>query len=391
MREISAVKQKILILGLVGILILAIAMIVIMFMGEKNNQEQIVDNSTTADKTTNEQSLNQQVTKANETKAEQNKRFLKIASENVFGLKIQKGTNRIMFYQNQKILSADPFSGKKHSLGSYPFTEVTKFLWSHDSSKALVKDSGSYYIYRANSNLANKFPLSIDIAIWDGKKDRLIYKYYNSNTGERSIASINSDGKDKILIKKGIPYRKIELTVRPGTDSVCYFPHPDARLKGKLFCQSLNGQIKKEYGGHYGQDYLWSPDGSKILTSFTKEESGNKITLGVIDKNNNQEKELSLGTTVQKCVWSKNNIDVYCAALNGAPLAIMMPNAWEEELFNSADTFWKINTETGEKKRLVELDKMSLVVDSENLILDAEEKFLFFVGRRGRNLWRLKL
>jgi hypothetical protein len=385
MQEISATKQKILIIGLVGVLILAIVMIGVMFLGGDKDNKKSIDNSA---------QVTQQESKAADknkkgTKAESD--FLKIAINDVYGLKMKKGTNQIMFYQQQKLLSADPFSGKKHSVGSYPFSEVTEFLWSKESDKAIVKDTGDYYIYESSSNLAYKFRYGIDTAIWNNNGNKIIYKYYNPDTKKRKIEMADTKGENRQLIAEGLPYRKIDLILQPEADSICYFPHPDARVKGKLFCKSLNGEIKKEYGGRYGQDYLWSSDGNKILTSFTQEESGNQIVLGVINKSGGDVKGLSMGTTVKKCVWSKNSIDVYCATLGGAPLAIMLPNAWDEQLFNSVDTFWKINTETGEKKRLVNLEDMTIAMDSENLTLDVEENFLFFVNRKDRSLWRLKL
>lgn len=393
MREINTTKQKILIIGFVGVLILVIGIIGIMFVGDKKSNKRIVNNAIDTKNNTNPEKISQESKEINKNgEADQkDENFLKLASNGIYGLKIKKGTNQIMFYQQQKILSADPFSGRKYSLGNYPFLDVTHFAWSKDSSKALVRDLNAYYVYAISSNLAHKLQDQVDIAIWNQQGDKIIYKYYDSKTETRKIAITDSSGENKQVIQQGIPYRKIDLTVQPKTGNICYFPHPDARVKGKLFCKSLNGKIKKEYGGNYGQDYLWSPDGSKILTSFTKEEAGNKIVLGVMNKSGGEAKGLSIGTTIQKCTWSQNNIDVYCAVLGGAPLAIMLPNAWDEQLFNSVDTFWKINTETGEKKRLVNLDNMAIIIDSENLILDTEENFLFFVSRRDRSLWRLKL
>ena len=390
MREISATKQKILIFGLVGVLILAIVMIVVMFMSGKDaGQEgvQIVDNS--AGENVNQGGDGKVVGEGDEAKKDGN--FLKMATGDIYGLKMKEGTNQIMFYQQQKMLSADPFTGQKYSIGNYPFSVVTKFLWSKDSDKVLVKDTGDYYVYDVSTNLANMFRYEIDNAIWNKEGNKIIYKYYNKETGKRKIKIADVNGENGQLIVDGLSYRKINLMLQPGVEKLCYAPFPDARFKGKLFCSSLNGQNKKEYGGQYGQDYLWSPDGSKLLTSFTKEDSGNTLVLGVMSKTGGEAKGLSLGTTVKKCVWSKNNVDVYCAVLGGAPLAIMLPNAWYEELFHSVDTFWKINTKTGEKQRLVGLDDINSVIDSENLVLDSEESFLFFVSRRDRSLWRLKL
>ena len=393
MREINSTKQKILIVGLIGVLILAIVMIAVMFLGDRKDKGQTVNNTVNTNDDSNQEGIDQgsKIINKNGEEVEKDGNFLKLAINDIYGLKMKKGTNQAMFYQQQQILSVDPFSGKKYAIGSYPFKEISSFSWSQDDTKALVMDAKDYYIYEASSNLVHKFRYGIDNAIWNIKGDRIIYKYYDSSTGKREIKTADVNGENNQIVASGIPYRKVDLIVQPGINSICYFPHPDARVKGKLFCKNLNGEIKKEYGGRYGQDYLWSPDGSKLLTSFTKEESGNKVVLGVMNKSGGEARGLSIGTTVRKCVWSQNNVDVYCAVLGGAPLAIMLPNAWEEQVFNSVDTFWKINTETGEKKRLVNLDNMTFVIDSESLTLDAEESFLFFISRRDRSLWRLKL
>ncbi len=387
MREINFTKQKILIFGLVVVLILAIVMIGVMFLGKKNKQ--VVNNidkpSVSIDKEKGDNA------NGVAPEGQNNKNILKIAKGGVYGLKMKKGTNEIMFYQQQKILSADPFTGQKHPISSYPFADITEFLWSKDSSKVLLKDTGDYFVYDLGNNLTHKFRYDLDKAIWNQKGDKIIYKYYNSKTGERKISMADISGENSQLVIGDVPYRRINLMVQPGVGKICYSPFPDARVKGKLFCQSLNGENKKEYGGQYGQDYLWSPDGSKILTSFTKEESGNKLVLGVMNKIGGENRGLSFATTVKKCVWSKDNVNVYCAMLAGTPLDVMMPNAWQSGEIGSADTFWKINTNTGEKKRIIDLGKMDFVVDSENLVLDDEENFLFFVNRKDRSLWRIKL
>lgn len=388
MREVNATKQKMVIAGLIGVFILAMVMIGVMFLGGKKNKKQVVNNETPTQvntKKSDDGNIQRQ------TEKNENKKFLKLATNDIYGLKMKEETNQVMFYQQQKILSASPFDGQKHAVENYPFGKVTEFLWSVNSAKAIVKDSGDYYVYDINSNLTNKFRYKIDNAIWNEDGDKVIYKFYNPESNQRKIMIADTTGENRETIVNKVAYRQINMNLWPGNEGVCYFPRPDARVKGKLFCSAPKTKNKKEYGGQYGQDYLWSPNGSKILTSFTREKSGNKLVLGVMNKDGGEARGLAFATTVKKCVWSKNNVDVYCAALGGEPLAIMLPNAWREQIFNSMDTFWKINTETGEKKRLVELSDIDFVVDSENLILDTEESFLFFIDRRSRDLWRLKL
>ncbi len=402
MREINFTKQKILIVGLVGVFVLAVVMLVVMFLGGKsknslgskgkvenvknNNEDKKPKGSdnTVADK-------NNGQGKQDDIGENVNKKIAKLTPGKIFGLSIKKGTNLAMFYEQQKVLTIDPYSGKKNSLGTYPFGDVRKFLWNSSSDKAIVNDTGEYYVYDLNSNLTHRFRDTIDTAIWNKSGDKVIYKYYNSKTHKRKIRIADINGENSQLVVDNLPYRKVDLQLQPLSDRVCYYPMPDARIKGKLFCYNLDGKNPKEYGGNFGQDYLWSPMGDKILTSFSKEESGNQLVLAVMNKNGGQAKGLSFATTVKKCVWAKNNIDVYCAMIGGAPLDVMLPNGWQEQIFNSADTFWKINTETGKKTRLLELEEIPTVIDAEDLTLDPEENFLFFKARRDGSLWRIRV
>jgi hypothetical protein len=389
MKEIGLTKQKMLLIGVAGIFILALVMLGVMFLGQKKKSDKKINNNqkvVSSGKNVNEQ--NQQPSNTNTKK---NDKLVKLEAGKIFGLIIKEETNLAMFYEQQNILTIDPFSGKKNAISKYPFGEVRSWLWSKKADRAIVNDAGDYYIYDLNNNLTNKFRYDIDIAIFNKDGDRVIYKYYNPETHQRRIKIADLKGENGQLVVDNLPYRKVDLNLQPQTNRMCYLPTPDARIKGKLFCLDLDGNNEKDYGGQFGEDYLWSPNGQRILTSFTKEESGNQLVLAVMNKDGGETKGLSFATTVKKCVWSKDNVNVYCAMIGGAPLDVMLPNAWEEQIFNSADTFWKINTKTGEKKRLVELEKIPSAIDAEGLVLDPEEKFLFFRARRDGSLWRLEL
>jgi len=390
MKEIGLTKQKILLMGVVAVFILALIMLGVMFFG-KQQMVNSTKNKKVEEVTKKDNDKTQREDVSGSGVAKKDGRMIKLAEGKVFGPTIKPETNLVMFYEQQSILTVDPFTGKKSAVSKYPFGEVRSWLWSKKADRAIVNDTGDYYIYDLNNNLTNKFRYDIDIAIFNKDGDRVIYKYYNPETHQRRIKIADLKGENGQLVVDNVPYRKIDLNLQPQTERMCYLPTPDARIKGKLFCMDLNGGEEREYGGQFGADYLWSPNGQKILTSFTKEESGNQLVLAVMNKDGGETKGLSFATTVKKCVWSKDNVNVYCAMIGGAPLDVMLPNAWDEQIFNSADTFWKINTQTGEKKRLIDLEKIPSVIDAEDLVLDPEEKFLFFRARRDGSLWRLKL
>ncbi len=398
MKEIGLTKQKILLIVLVSILVLAMIMLTVMFIKKgkktdksKNNKKvttmKKVDKHTGQNNAQNAQKATGKGTESNLVKG----KITKLDEGEVFGLTLRPGTNKIMFYKNGKVLSIDPYTEKKVVIAEYPFLKVKEFFWNQTADKAIVKDFDEYFTYDLGNNLANKFRYGIDIAFWDRSGNKVIYKFYDKDSRQRKVAVADMDGTNPKIIFSNEPYRRVDFNLQPKTNRFCYYPTPDARVKGTLFCSDMEGKNNKEYGGNYGQDYLWSPDGQKILTSYTQREAGNRLVLGVMNKDGGEFKGLSFATTVKKCVWSYNNVDVYCAMIGGAPLDIMLPNGWAEEKFNSLDTFWKIDTKTGKKERLIELSDIPSAIDSEQLVVDPEENFLFFRGRRDGSLWRLKL
>ena len=99
--------------------------------------------------------------------------------------------------------------------------------------------------------------------------------------------------------------------------------------------------------------------------------------------NGGEIKGLDFPSVVSKCVWSKDNSNIFCAMMNGFADDAVMPNDWQTGKANSADTFWKINVQTGKKDRLVEISDIKQALDGVNLFLDKDEKYLFFSDRVG--------
>jgi hypothetical protein len=68
-----------------------------------------------------------------------------------------------------------------------------------------------------------------------------------------------------------------------------------------------------------------------------------------------------------------------------------MPNDYDQEKFHTADTFWKIDTLTGEKSRIVDLNKIISSYDATDLFFNTDESILFFTNRLDGKLYRIML
>lgn len=114
------------------------------------------------------------------------------------------------------------------------------------------------------------------------------------------------------------------------------------------------------------------------------------MTLGLISMNGSYQ-ELGIPTIASKCVWSQDGKTVYYALPGGIPDGSVMPNDYQENKFNTTDTFWKINVITGEKERVIEAGEIKEKYDSSNMFLSATEDAIYFVNRTDQKLYRIQL
>lgn len=189
-----------------------------------------------------------------------------------------------------------------------------------------------------------------------------------------------------------LPFKKVDILAIPKTSQACVFPHPDVAINQQFKCYDwrTNEEIFA-YDGNFGADYKWSPNGKRLLVSNLQPGVRNRLIIGATNEQGSEFKGLGFSTTTKKCVWSDDNIHIYCSMMGGVNELTMLPNDWETEKFNSIDTFWKINTQDSKKERLIDAEKIPANIDAENLFLDSEERYLFFTDRKTGNLYRLSL
>jgi hypothetical protein len=92
---------------------------------------------------------------------------------------------------------------------------------------------------------------------------------------------------------------------------------------------------------------------------------------------------------VKKCVWSTDSKSLFCALPGNIPETSILPNDWQEGKLQTTDTFWKIEVATGEKERLIEIEKISGSFDVLEPFLSQDEKTLFFSNKADGKLYRL--
>ncbi|OGI15598.1 MAG: hypothetical protein A2Z52_01205 [Candidatus Moranbacteria bacterium RBG_19FT_COMBO_42_6] len=272
---------------------------------------------------------------------------------------------------------------------------IKDVFWSPDKTKVISKfsnpdGSSSFFLYNYRDGSSVPLKSNIDSIVWKSN-DQIFYKYFNSSSGERSLNVSNPDGTgwNKVV---DINLKDIVIAPIPQTGLVSFWDKPNAYEKTSFTSVSIIGENSKTlFQEKFGADYLWNRDGSKALLSHTDDTDKSKIRLAVINSQGGEYRSLEIPTLVAKCVWSVDNQTVFYALPGSVPDNSIMPNDYMAEKFTTADTFWKVNTKTGEKARIVELDKISGRFDAINLFLNADENKLFFVNRIDGKLYRIDL
>lgn len=272
---------------------------------------------------------------------------------------------------------------------------LDSILWSPDKNQAIFKikpDSAFWYFVLFNFSTQEETRLSdsMDNISWQNN-NKILYQYFDSARKERSLNLSDPNGNNWKKITD-LSFTPVFSASIPQSGLISFWNNPDAYTESVLQSVSLiSDESKLIFKGKFGADFLWSPDGNLLLASHSSEKAGRKIQLALMNNNGVTYKNLEIPTLTVKCAWSKDNKTLYYALPASIPENAILPNDYFSNKFQTADTFWKINILTGEKTRLVDLEKINTKVDSIDLFLNSDESLLFFTNRIDGKLYRISL
>lgn len=324
-------------------------------------------------------------------------KIIAISEEPVLSPVLSGDDTIVKYYsaENGKTFQVGIDGKNKGTISTKELPGLSLVFWSPGRTKVITKFSqaGSavrFYFYDYSSGQGVPLKNNIDSIAWESDS-KIFYKYYNPSTKERSLNISNPDGTEwrKIL---DLDLKDVRIERVPQTSLVSFWTVPDAYTKTILRSTSLVGTDDKTlFQEKFGADYKWNGAGTKILLSHTDDADKSKIRLAMINNQGGEYKNLEIPTLVAKCAWSVDNQTVYYALPGSIPDNSVMPNDYTAKKFTTADTFWKVDTATGEKNRLVELNKIPGKLDAINLFLNSDESLLFFTNRVDGKLYRINL
>jgi hypothetical protein len=238
---------------------------------------------------------------------------------------------------------------------------------------------------KASSTLSGFFTSdSISLLSMAPTKDRF-FGMTGSTAGIGNIYS--SAGKATNIfthsLKKWVPQwvstNTVVMTSAPSakTQNVTYFLNPTTKAFTKVLGPK-NGLVVSS-----------SPIATKLLFSENK---GNALAFGVYDVKTSTETPVSSGTIPDKCVWSKKDPSVaYCGFPKTVP-AGAYPDDWYQGKTSFADTIRTLDTDTYNFNTVVDIsNEAGTAVDTTNLMLSSDEKYLLFTNKADLTLWMVQI
>lgn len=286
-------------------------------------------------------------------------------------------------------------SGKKEVLSDITLTSPISAIWKTNGTSAIIKEFRSNepsfrLISFANSTPPVSLKWGMRYLIWDELENNILYSYQDT-TGKITLNRALPDGSDWKELEK-LPSTPMFIQSIPKSPLVALWERPANNRLGELKTINItNGETKTLFPGKYGANYLWSPNGEKILLSWAPEKNKSRMTLAMINKNGGEYTDLNFPTLVEKCVWLSDNKTIYCSLPGSLSQTAVMPDDFYGQSFSSSDTFWKIDTGTGKSERIVALEDMSESFDAVNLLVSPDESELFFVNRKDSKLYSIQL
>jgi len=317
-----------------------------------------------------------------------------ISKKAVVGPVISADKAHIVYYlkSNGNVVKTGLDGQNSKAISQYLISNITNIEWSPQKDMVVCSrvegNQEVNYIY--NYADAKKYDLKPNMREihFSPNNNKIVYSFLDStNINNISIADSNGDNWNVILSTR-LLNPKIQWI---DNLKIAIYEHPSYKNSSSiLIADTSDAHLDRILSGHYGLAARFSLDGKKIIYSYSDRE-GKKINLSFYDVSAKKEIKTKIETFAEKCVWSMNNKDVFCAVPTSLPYS-NLPDQFYESNFSSADSIAKIDSETGGIKTAITLPEIdSSGIDARNLFLSPTEDRLYFINHNDEKLYGVNL
>lgn len=312
-------------------------------------------------------------------------RIIPVSKRRVVSPTIDQSKEKIRFYDKDtgEVIEVPIIGGNERLFSDVRLPGFVYAAWAPDAQRVLTKFVDKHgvriYFFDHRTSRGTQLKRGIDRVEWAITGDQILYTFFDNGTRRTTLNIADADGKNwRILaedIAKGTRFVNVQQSSR-----IALWRSPNAYEKTDLKVVSLldtKPKPKTIFSGHYNADFLFSPNGERILISSTQTRGSNARMLGIANADGGEYLNLRIPTNVNKCAWATNSRTIYCAFPTG-----------------DRDTFWKIDVTTNKKERILDLDNVigsSTRYQAFDLFLAPDGQALFFINAIDGRLYRIAL
>ncbi|MEF3691937.1 MAG: hypothetical protein V3574_02705 [Candidatus Moraniibacteriota bacterium] len=329
--------------------------------------------------------------KDEKTERKENKKISKILEVRAADLSLDEEGGKLKYYDmTEQGFWLSSFDGSyKKKLSNDDFGNLSEVKWSKEGGEALIKIDDAYYFYvHGKEKTLIKKSRAMD---WINFGQEILYTYEDSQTGKKTLNFSNPLGSNwKEIVE--IEDDNVIMQVIPKSSKTAFWPKANGSKETEMTIVGAGGLSMETRGpAKFGSDFLWSPTGDGFIRSYTIQAGSSDLALEKCKGDGTNCTDLKFPTIASKCIWLKDGKNLICAQMKNLTENLVMPNDYFGGKFFAEDVFWKINTETGKKEKLIEEKEMEAKVDAKDLILSPSEDFLFFINRYDNSVFRIIL
>lgn len=150
----------------------------------------------------------------------------------------------------------------------------------------------------------------------------------------------------------------------------------------------INGDYHKRIGDLKGLTILPGPDNKRVLISYVEEED---LKLAIYNKETNRKSNINLKTLPEKCTWTKNARNIYCAVPKNSENN-SYPEDWYQGRFFNQDELWRIDAISKEIFLINDFsNSLNENIDVDKINFSNNENYLYFTNKENKHLWSYRL
>lgn len=215
----------------------------------------------------------------------------------------------------------------------------------------------------------------------------IVYLFQDEETGVSNISSAQADGskwkilqqlsKDDVVLEWPNPFRFLVGEV------------PTSYKQTDLKSFGITGtDIRTIAANGFGISHKVSPDGNKVIYTVGSSRS-DELFLFVSDISGSFHKDLEVSTMAEKCAFAEDNVTIFCGVPQKGNVDYVLPDDYLEGNMVTNDSFFRINTETGDKERLAGASEFGATYDVFEPFVSPSGRTMYFQRKQDGNLYAL--